>query len=155
MIKREDFIAEALSWVGTPYRTLQSCKGIGCDCAGFVYGTMKKVGLLPPDYMPPRVSSQWYFHKANDIFVEELHRIGAVNIPVTETRPGDIISFKYGRAQSHLVILLPTLKIVHCLAAAKGVVVTTGVENAGRTPMTWRLPNLDAPAPIEFNGTIY
>ena len=155
MIKREDFIAECMTWLGTPYKTLQSCKGIGCDCAGFVYGAMKNVGLLPSDYLPPRVSSQWYHHKANDVFVEELRRIGAQQLPMEETRPGDIVSFQYGRAQSHLVILLPNLKIIHCLAAAKGVVITSGAENAGRAHLTWRLPNLDPPAPIEFNGRIF
>jgi len=145
IISRADFIKEALSWVGTPYKSLQSCKGKGCDCAGFIYGTMKNVGLLPADYMPPRVSGQWYMHRTNEVFIEELTRVGAVQIPDMDTRPGDIVSFKFGRAQSHLTILLPTMKFIHCLASANGVVITSGAENAGHAHITWRLPGLSAP----------
>ncbi len=35
---RDDIIAEARSWIGTPYRHQASLKGVGCDCLGLVRG---------------------------------------------------------------------------------------------------------------------
>jgi hypothetical protein len=35
---REDIIAEARSWVGTPWRHSQMTKGAGADCLGFLAG---------------------------------------------------------------------------------------------------------------------
>ncbi|WP_173931145.1 peptidase P60 [Chelativorans sp. Marseille-P2723] len=34
----EQVIAEALSWVGTPYRHQASRKGVACDCVGLLLG---------------------------------------------------------------------------------------------------------------------
>ncbi len=36
-------VAEALSWVGTPYRHQGRLKGIGCDCLGLVLGVWRAV----------------------------------------------------------------------------------------------------------------
>ncbi|MET3790755.1 NlpC/P60 family protein [Aquamicrobium terrae] len=48
--------AEALSWIGTPYRHQASAKGIGCDCLGLVKGVWRalygcELGA-PQDYAP-------------------------------------------------------------------------------------------------------
>ena len=39
----EAIVAEALAWVGTPYRHQGCRKGIGCDCLGLVRGVWQAV----------------------------------------------------------------------------------------------------------------
>ena len=39
----EKVVAEALSWIGTPYRHQGSAKGIGCDCLGLVRGVWRAI----------------------------------------------------------------------------------------------------------------
>jgi NlpC/P60 family putative phage cell wall peptidase len=113
---RAELIDEALSWVGTPYRTHQSCKGAGADCGGFCYGVWRNVGLLPANALPQRLSSQWYLHRTDEIIVRGLQAHGAVEIPLDEAKPGDVLTFQYGRAQSHMAFLLPRDRIVHSYA---------------------------------------
>ena len=42
----EAFRSEAESWIGTPYRHLQRCKGRGADCTLFIGQTLLDVGVL-------------------------------------------------------------------------------------------------------------
>src|SRR5690606_4769974 len=43
-------VAEALEWVGTPYRHQASLKGVACDCLGLVRGVWRSIyGLEPED----------------------------------------------------------------------------------------------------------
>jgi cell wall-associated NlpC family hydrolase len=49
-------VAEARSWIGTPFVHQAARKGVGTDCAGLVRGVFLALGLLPPDYerlLPP------------------------------------------------------------------------------------------------------
>lgn len=43
-----DVIAEARSWIGTPYHHQQCAKGHGVDCARLVEGVGVALGLMPP-----------------------------------------------------------------------------------------------------------
>lgn len=51
-------VAEALSWVGTPYRHQAALKGLGCDCLGLVRGVwralyggeLERPGPYAPDW---------------------------------------------------------------------------------------------------------
>jgi cell wall-associated NlpC family hydrolase len=38
VISRSAIVAEARTWIGTPYRHQASLKGVGCDCLGLVRG---------------------------------------------------------------------------------------------------------------------
>jgi hypothetical protein len=44
VVRRSDIIAEARSWIGTPYAHQASVKGIGCDCLGLVRGVWRVNG---------------------------------------------------------------------------------------------------------------
>lgn len=45
---REQIVAEARSWLGTPYHHQQSTRGAGCDCVGLVRGVGVACGVMPP-----------------------------------------------------------------------------------------------------------
>ncbi len=56
-MRRDDFdlaiVAEAKSWIGTPYRHQQSRRGVGCDCLGLVRGIWRAFyGGEPEDAGP-------------------------------------------------------------------------------------------------------
>ena len=61
----EAFRAEAESWLGTPYRHLQRCKGRGADCTLFVGQALLDAGLLTRleyDYYP----RDWHEHTRDE-----------------------------------------------------------------------------------------
>lgn len=47
----ELIIAEARSWVGTPYHHQAVVKRVGVDCVGLILGVGMAVGLMPADTM--------------------------------------------------------------------------------------------------------
>jgi NlpC/P60 family putative phage cell wall peptidase len=51
-------VAEARSWIGTPYRHQASLKGVGCDCLGLVRGVWRALYGEEPERMPP-YSRDW------------------------------------------------------------------------------------------------
>ena len=52
MGRAEAIVAEAVSWVGTPYRHQAALKGIGCDCLGLVRGIWRAVYGSEPEATP-------------------------------------------------------------------------------------------------------
>jgi NlpC/P60 family putative phage cell wall peptidase len=51
-ITRTTIVAEARSWIGTPYRHQASLKGVGCDCLGLVRGVWRAVLGAEPEAVP-------------------------------------------------------------------------------------------------------
>lgn len=51
-------VAEAMSWLGTPYRHQASRKGVGCDCLGLVRGVWRALYGREPEATPP-YSKDW------------------------------------------------------------------------------------------------
>jgi NlpC/P60 family putative phage cell wall peptidase len=46
MTTRAEIVAEAKTWIGTPWRHQQSTKGVGADCArGLIVGVARELGL--------------------------------------------------------------------------------------------------------------
>jgi hypothetical protein len=45
----EKIVAEARTWVGTPYAHQAQLKGVGVDCVGLILGTGKGSGFMGPD----------------------------------------------------------------------------------------------------------
>ena len=44
MFTRSDVVAQARSWLGTPYQHQARCKGAGVDCAGLIIGVAHALG---------------------------------------------------------------------------------------------------------------
>jgi NlpC/P60 family putative phage cell wall peptidase len=57
-LTRAALVAEARSWIGTPYRHQASLKGVGCDCLGLVRGVWRVcIGNEPEE--PPPYAPDW------------------------------------------------------------------------------------------------
>ena len=135
MTTREAVIAEALTWDGTPYRNQQSCKGAGCDCGGLIIGVLRAVGILPGSYKPPRLSPQWYMHRTDEVIVGELQKAGFVT--VGEPQPGDVVTMRFGRAESHAGFVLPRERMIHADAREGIVHISPIASYAGRIKHIW------------------
>jgi NlpC/P60 family putative phage cell wall peptidase len=49
---REEVVAAARGWIGTPYRHQASLRGVGCDCLGLVRGVWREVMGDEPEAVP-------------------------------------------------------------------------------------------------------
>ena len=132
----ECIIAEARSWIGTPYRHQASCKGAGADCLGLVRGVWRAVIGAEPEPLPP-YTADWSEAGGR----EDLWR-GAgrwlVAKPLSARASGDVILFRMrnGAVAKHLGILvqeLPQARFVHAYSG-HGV-----VESALTSPWSRRL----------------
>lgn len=102
---RAAVVAEALTWLGTPWAHAQRLKGAGVDCANLVIGVYANAGLIEP-FDPGPYPRDWHIHKSEEWFLRLLPSFPAVPIEERAVGPGDLILFKIGRVYSHAAIVL-------------------------------------------------
>lgn len=90
-------IAEALTWVGTPYRHQGSLKDVGCDCLGLIRGVWRAIYGAEPEragaYAP-----DWAEAGGEDRFLSAARR-HCREKPIAEAASSDLILFRW---RSHL-----------------------------------------------------
>lgn len=106
-------IAEALTWLGTPYRHQGARKGVGCDCLGLVRGVWRAVYGREPE-RPGPYAPDWAEAGGGDPLIEAARRHCAEK-PLDEALPGDLLVFRWRphHAAKHLGILLPGARFLH------------------------------------------
>lgn len=97
--QREEIVTEARTWIGTKFHHRAAVKGAGVDCAYLLHEVFVKVGVSPNvemrDYPP-----DWFMHRSEEWFVEDVIRHGLHEIPGPPLR-GDVVLFQVGRAYGH------------------------------------------------------
>jgi NlpC/P60 family putative phage cell wall peptidase len=93
MTQRDNIIAAARAWVGTPYQHQTSLLQVGCDCLGLVRGVWRDVYGDEPEQAPPYVAD-W----AEATGLETL--ANAASRHMTEIAPkdfkaGDLLLFRW------------------------------------------------------------
>ncbi len=53
MPTKDEIVAAARGWIGTPYRHQGQVKGVGCDCLGLVRGVWRDLYGAEPEAPPP------------------------------------------------------------------------------------------------------
>jgi cell wall-associated NlpC family hydrolase len=109
--QRAAVVAEARSWVKTPYHHLGDVKGAGVDCAMLLVRVFVDLGIVPP-FDPRPYPPDWHLHRSDERYLGfVLERGRRVETP----REGDIMVLRYGRAYAHggIVTGLAPLTIVH------------------------------------------
>jgi cell wall-associated NlpC family hydrolase len=113
---RGAIVAEAKSWIGTPYHDDGKLKGVGVNCAQFAYRVAKASGALPADAPEPRwYTPQLATHSKEERLIEYVKAYGGVEIPEAQVKPGDIVAYKTGLSHGHLAIVLDWPRIVHVM----------------------------------------
>jgi len=92
MIAREAVLAEARSWIGTPYQHQASAKGAGCDCLGLVRGVWRALYGAEPEASPPYTPDWAERHGAETLL--EAARRHLVETANEEAAPGDVLLFR-------------------------------------------------------------
>jgi NlpC/P60 family putative phage cell wall peptidase len=90
---RSSIVAEARSWIGTPYRHQASLKGIGCDCLGLVRGVWRAAVGEEPERAPP-YARDWAEASGDEAFARAA-RTHLIEIEPAQVLPGDVVLFRY------------------------------------------------------------
>jgi cell wall-associated NlpC family hydrolase len=111
---RQAIVAEARTWLKTPYHHQGRVKGAGVDCAQFLYAVfVEGTGVVPP-FEIPGYSPQYGLHRDDEVY---LGWIGMFGRPVKDGKPGDLVTYQFGRVTSHAVIVLEWPQIIHATKA--------------------------------------
>jgi NlpC/P60 family putative phage cell wall peptidase len=124
---KDAIVQEVLTWVNTPYHHHARVKNVGVDCAMLVVAVAYAVGLITKEEydVVPSYDVSWHLHNDREKLLEILHDYKCIEKPVEAREPGDIITFKYGKATSHLGIMINDTQIVHARMDIGKVVINT------------------------------
>jgi len=125
---RSKIIAEARSWIGTPYHNCADIKGVGCDCGMLLVRVFVDLKLVPP-FDPRPYAADWHLHRGEERYLDALlSRASRVDAP----KPGDVMLFRVGRCYSHggVVTRSDPLTLVHASWPAKVVLEEVVAQNA-------------------------
>jgi cell wall-associated NlpC family hydrolase len=123
MTTRADIVAEARSYIGTPFHHQGRLKGVGVDCAGLPLCIARTFGLVEADF-----DVQGYPRQADGVSLlgwcdETMQRIGR-----SDMQRGDVVVVAYDEHPQHLGILGDYLhgglSIIHSSSVAKRVIET-------------------------------
>jgi NlpC/P60 family putative phage cell wall peptidase len=117
MVSRADIVAEARSWIGTPYLHQASLKGVGCDCLGLVRGIWRALYGAEPE-QPPPYTRDWAEASGRETLAEAAGRHMA-GVAIADIRPGDVLLFamKNRTPAKHCAILTAPGRMVHSVEA--------------------------------------
>lgn len=109
---RDKVVAEARSWINTPYHSGARIKDIGVDCGQLLIGVLENAGVIPVgDCEPGQYSPEWHLHRSEEKYLSWVKKY--CDITKGEPLPGDIAVFQYGRCVSHAGIVLAWPFIIH------------------------------------------
>lgn len=122
---RARVVAEALSWIGTPYHHNAAIRGAGIDCGRIMIEVFADAGLTPR-FDPGYYSSDWHLHRDEERYLATveryLPRIDDDDRPMTargpdfSVLPGDVVVWRIGRTFSHGAIVTEWPRVVHSAA---------------------------------------
>jgi NlpC/P60 family putative phage cell wall peptidase len=126
--ERAAVVAEARSWIGTPYHHAADVKGAGVDCAMILVRVFCDLALVEP-FDPRPYTRDWMLHRDDERYLGFLlARAREVAAP----DPGDVILFRFGRCFAHggIVTASAPLTVVHAFAPARVVLEEEVARNA-------------------------
>lgn len=121
---RDDVVAEARSWIGTPYHHRGAIKNVGTDCGMILIKIFSNVGVID-EFDPGEYPHDWMMHRNEERYLQTVERY-AHKIE-RKPLPGDIALFKYGRCISHGGIVTQWPYMVHAYKSA-GIVVEDNIN---------------------------
>lgn len=92
MINRDDIVAEARRWIGTPYRHQASMLGAGADCLGLIRGVWRSLLGEEPDTLPA-YTPDWSETTGDEVLLRAAGQWLRPK-PVCSNDIGDVIVFR-------------------------------------------------------------
>jgi hypothetical protein len=126
--QRAAVVAEARSWIGTPYHNCADIKGVGVDCGMLLVRVFVDSGLCAP-FDPRPYPVDWHLHRSEERYLGFVFDRGR---EVTSAQLGDVLVLRYGRCYSHggIVTAVSPLALVHAYYPARQVVEEEVARNA-------------------------
>lgn len=117
----EAVVAEALRWVGTPYRHQGARRGVGCDCLGLVRGVWAEIYGEPAEE-PGAYSMDWAEAGGSEPLLDAARRHCVERFG--EPQRGDLILFRWraGLPAKHAGIVVEADRFIHAYEGAAVVV---------------------------------
>ena len=114
-IRRQDIVAAARAWVGTPYHHQQSRLGVGADCLGLVRGVGRQLYGREAE-SPPAYSRDWAEASGIETMLEAARR-HFDPIAVSDMAAGDVIVFRLrgGTVAKHAGIVATAETMIHAM----------------------------------------
>ncbi|MGH7089087.1 MAG: hydrolase [Stellaceae bacterium] len=129
--RRAAVIAEAESWIGTPFHHHAAVKGAGVDCLNLLAEVCRRAGVLGAIDIP-HYPQDWHLHRDAERFLDGLMQYAReIEGP---PQPGDIALFRFGRVFSHGAIVVAWPSLIHANFMAKAV----SWGDAGLPPLAGR-----------------
>ena len=123
--QRQAVVAEALTWLRTPYEHQARVKGAGVDCGQLLAGVFAAVGVIPD----PEIAAyphDWHQHRSEERYLANVERFA--HQVERDPLPGDIVLFRFDLAISHGAIVVAWPTIIHSYLR-QGVVLDDAVRN--------------------------
>lgn len=111
MATRRQIIAEARTWLGTPFHHQGRLKGVGVDCAGVVIGVAKVLNIVDVDI------TGYSRLPSGDLLKKHL-RENMIEIDIADAKAGDVLLFSFDRDPQH-VAFLTDVGILHAYMQVK------------------------------------
>lgn len=126
MTQTNDIVAQARSWLGTPFHHQARLKKVGCDCLGLIVGVVDELELKDKNGVRLAAYDEVTYSKEPDgeYLIQKLVDVLA-EIPASEMRAGDLALFKVRENPQHLAILSDYeggIGMIHSFAPARRVV---------------------------------
>jgi cell wall-associated NlpC family hydrolase len=141
--ERAAVIAEAYSWLKTPFSNGSRIKGAGVDCAMLIECVFIKVGLLVEEYKG-RYSSQWHLHRDEERYLAWAKHLA---VEIEKPQPGDVGLWQFGRCYSHGALFVDAEHVIHAYQAHG--MVTKDPVRMGRLSMM-KGPKGMVPRPVKY-----
>lgn len=145
MITPEQVVAEARTWIGTPYQHQARVKGVGVDCAGLLIGVARALGLVSPDFDVngyARLPDGWSLIESSERHMQRVER--------ADMRGGDAVAVRFDSGPQHFGLLAPYrhggMSIIHAASKHARVIETRLLFGSGPRAMklvgAYRLPGV-------------
>ena len=140
---RAAIVAEAKTWIGTPYLSNGMIKGRrgGVDCAMFPLAVYAEAGFIPKEFDPRPYSPQWHVHRNEETYVSYvLHFAKEVAAPPERMPlPADFVMFKIGRVSAHGAIVIAWPNVIHAVGNDRVIVDDISKQMIGKRAL-WTVP---------------
>ena len=118
---RAAVVRETEAWIGTKYVFGQCCRGAGADCATFILGVYRNVGIFKSEDIEV-YAADWFQHTMTERYLlwvmRHAHKIAEAKCTASlKILPGDIVLTRVARSRryNHGGIVIDWPQIIHCL----------------------------------------
>lgn len=113
--QRAAVVAEARSWIGTPYHHEADVKGGGVDCGMLIVRCFVDTGVVPP-FDPRPYAQYWYLHRDEEKYLGFVLDRATERAENEDAEPGDVVVWHVGRCFAHGGIVSDWPKFIHAFA---------------------------------------